>query len=698
MGQLAAPRHRGRPRPGQLVGDLPVQTQGDQSTHGAGLVDQFQEGELGIGGGGPGGRLAGEHQEAGHHPEDGSGRRPPTRRWQTDDGHLGNIDTVRRVWSVHRGESGPVYREHVSAPAAQPTADAPRLGPYVLLRQIGEGGMGVVHLAQAPSGRLVAVKVLRPHVAGDLTGRARLAREVQALLRVSGPRVAAVLDADVQGPAPYLVTRYVNGPSLDEVIASGGPLGGEALLRLAWGLADALCAIHDAGVVHRDLKPSNVLLEDGEPVVIDFGIAQVADDARLTASGLFIGTPGFLAPEIVAGGVGGPASDLHAWAATMAFAATGRPPFGRGPMEVVLYNVSRGAADLHGVPPTLGPLVRGALAADPDDRIGAHELRDRVGALLGVAAGARPATIVLPATPLATRTFAAPPPTRAYTAVAPDPAYAGLVPGPDISPPQRRPTLPAQALPAQPLPAQPVRARPRPGQPAQPASVQPIPAPPKGSRPRPAVSLAGLAALAALGAVAPYIALLVVAAGTVLARVVDRELRSLAWRRSQRGPRGTDVLIGVVAAPWHLVVSVLVGAITLSLAALGALLCLAPILFALDNSDGAGPAADPTAATVLASLATLFVFAVWWGPGGSAVRRGTRRALATLTPTPLAGGVLIALLTVAALGLALAASGGALSWAPAAGPPPWWDHEWWDQEWWDQVDSVVGPLQDAYRG
>ena len=274
--------------------------------------------------------------------------------------------------------------------------------------------MGVVHLAQAPSGDRVAVKVLRPQVAGDAVGRARLTREVETLRRVSGERVAAVLDADVLGPVPYLVTRFVDGPSLDEVVCTGGALTEDAVLHLAWGLADALCVIHDAGVVHRDLKPSNVLLERGEPVVIDFGIAQVADDARLTASGVFIGTPGFLAPEIVAGGVGGPASDLHAWAGTVAFAATGRPPFGRGPMEVVLYNVSRGAADLDGVPDRLGPLVRGALAADPDDRISAHELRDRLSALLGAGVGERPTTIVLPVGVPATRAHAVPPATRAY--------------------------------------------------------------------------------------------------------------------------------------------------------------------------------------------------------------------------------------------------------------------------------------------
>jgi hypothetical protein len=559
--------------------------------------------------------------------------------------------------------------------------DASRLGAYVLIRQIGEGGMGVVHLARSPSGDRVAVKVLRPQVAGDALGRARLAREVQTLRRVSGARVAAVLDADVQGPVPYLVTRFVDGPSLDDVIRTAGPLSEDAVLHLAWGLADALCAIHDAGVVHRDLKPSNVLLEGGEPVVIDFGIAQVVDDARLTASGLFIGTPGFLAPEIVAGGVGGPASDLHAWGATVAFAATGRPPFGRGPMEVVLYNVSRGAADLDGVPDRLGPLVRGALAADPEDRIGAHELRDRLGALLGAAAVQRPATIMLPAGTPPTRVFAVPPATRTFTLAQATRAFAGPAPGPHPGPYAGR-VAPVATHPGPPPQAQPVGPPPAPyGSPATPAPPGQQAAP--RTRPRPGVSLAALSLLAALGAVAPFLALGVLVAGTVLARSVDREAQSLARRRSQRGPRRTDAVIAVLAAPWHLVVSTLIAALTVPLAALLAAVFLALAFVVL---------IEPTPATLLASGAALFTVCAWWGLGGRSVRRGTRRTLLTLAPTPLSGAVLVTLLGVAALGLALAASSGSFTWWPFAGPPQWWDQGW------NQANTARELLENVYRG
>ncbi|MDP9394095.1 MAG: serine/threonine protein kinase, partial [Actinomycetota bacterium] len=248
-------------------------------------------------------------------------------------------------------------------------AGGAQLGPYTLLRRVGEGGMGVVHAASTPDGRLVAVKVLRPHIAGDDTGRARLAREVRVLRRVVGRNVAEVLDADVDAEPPYLVTRFVDGRPLDDVVREHGPLRGGALLRLARGLARALGDVHAAEVVHRDLKPGNVLLpEDGEPVVIDFGIARVADESPLTMTGFLVGTPGYLAPEIVAGADATPASDVHAWGATVAYAGTGRPPYGSGPLDVVLYNVTQGRPDLDGLPPALVPVVRAALSPDPRSR------------------------------------------------------------------------------------------------------------------------------------------------------------------------------------------------------------------------------------------------------------------------------------------------------------------------------------------
>ncbi len=228
--------------------------------------------------------------------------------------------------------------------------------------------MGVVHLGLDESGRAVAVKVLRDHIAHDVEAQARLAREVATLSRIQHPGVAAIVDADVDGPRPYLVTRYVPGPSLDQYVRDAGPLQGPDLVRLARGLSDALQAMHAVGVVHRDLKPGNVLMLDGSPVLIDFGIAHVADDIRLTMTGLVMGTPGYLSPELLCGGEVTEATDWWGWAATLAFAAQGRPPFGRGPMDVVIHRVRSGECQLDGVDPRLRALLAAALHPDPMQR------------------------------------------------------------------------------------------------------------------------------------------------------------------------------------------------------------------------------------------------------------------------------------------------------------------------------------------
>ncbi|HSO65141.1 MAG TPA: serine/threonine-protein kinase, partial [Ornithinibacter sp.] len=251
--------------------------------------------------------------------------------------------------------------------AEQPREHA-RLGPYRLVQRIGEGGMGVVHLALDPHGRAVAIKVLRQHVAHDPDARTRLRREVETLGRIRSPLVAPVIDADVDGVHPYIVTRYVPGPSLDDHVAERGPLPPAELHRVASGLAEALDVIHSAGVVHRDVKPANVLLVDGDPVLIDFGIAHVTDDVRLTSTGLVMGTPGYLAPEVVGGDDVTAATDWWGWAATTAFAASGVPPFGSGAMHAVLARVAAGEPDLVAVDPRIEPLLYAALSPDPADR------------------------------------------------------------------------------------------------------------------------------------------------------------------------------------------------------------------------------------------------------------------------------------------------------------------------------------------
>src|SRR5260221_9730976 len=256
-----------------------------------------------------------------------------------------------------------------------------KLGPYRLLERLGEGGMGVVYLAADSDNRKVALKALRPAVAVDPTARRRLAREVETMRRVRSSYVADVIDADVTCDPPYIVTRYVSGRTLEEVVGDGGPLTGQALARVANGLALAMAAVHAAGVVHRDLKPGNVMLARGEPVVIDFGIAQVPDSTRLTQTGMFMGTPGYLAPEVIEGKQSGPGSDVHSWGATVAFAATGRPPFGSGGFETIFYRIINGQPDLGGFPAPLLSLVAQALSRDPARRPTAAELCQRTAAL-----------------------------------------------------------------------------------------------------------------------------------------------------------------------------------------------------------------------------------------------------------------------------------------------------------------------------
>src|SRR5437763_9000739 len=257
-------------------------------------------------------------------------------------------------------------------PVQTPMPD--RLGPYRLLERIGEGGMGVVHLARASAGRAVAIKLLRPGVADDPDARRRLGREFETMRRVRSPFVAEVIDADVTGEVPYVVTRYVAGPSLDQKVRQDGPLRGPALERLAWGLAEGLAAVHAAGVVHRDLKPGNVVLAGGVPVLIDFGIAHAPDATRITQAGMFMGTPGYLAPEVVEGQPSGPSADIHSWGSTVAFAASGRPPFGTGSYETIFYRIVSGRPDLDGVPGKLIPLVTAALSRDPGARPSAVQL------------------------------------------------------------------------------------------------------------------------------------------------------------------------------------------------------------------------------------------------------------------------------------------------------------------------------------
>ena len=233
--------------------------------------------------------------------------------------------------------------------------------------------MGVVYLATAGNGSPVAVKVLRPELSGDTEFRTRFSREVAALTRVKGVCTVRVIEADTNSARPYLVTEYVEGPSLSEYIESRGPMEPRMLYGLATGLAEALTAIHAAGIVHRDLKPSNVLLTTGGPKVIDFGIAQVLEATAVTKAGFTVGSAGFMAPEQIMGRAAS-AADLFSWAVTIAYAASGRSPFGTGTTEAILYRILHDTPDLAGVPGRLLPQITAALAKEPQARPTAPEL------------------------------------------------------------------------------------------------------------------------------------------------------------------------------------------------------------------------------------------------------------------------------------------------------------------------------------
>ncbi len=450
------------------------------------------------------------------------------------------------------------------------TEHLPRsLGPYRLQDRLGEGGMGVVHLARDPEGRPVAVKVLHPLGGEGVNARRRLAREVETMRRVRSPYVAEVLDADVTGEFPYIVTRFVAGPTLDEMVRTRGPLSGPGLRRLAHGMAEALTAIHAAGVVHRDLKPGNVMLTDDRPIVIDFGIAQVGDATRLTQTGLVMGTPGYLAPEVIEGEPSSSASDVHSWGSTMAFAATGHLPFGGGSYETIFYRIISGRADLTGVPAPLVPLISAALARDPSHRPSASWLSAQAIALDMSAPGPPPAAVyngadtvtqhpgeaaVIPAVPAA----APRPPGPARALPAPKQAARDVA---DLLPPVSYP--PARNQQKQSYQGQAGQWGPQGPRPAAPAGAavpagRAAPAPPAGraapagrpaASPNTAAGLALMVALIALTVVLPVAGLIASLAVITLLRAADRAQSKLAVRRSVRGPRASDLVVVLVTAP-----------------------------------------------------------------------------------------------------------------------------------------------------
>ena len=568
------------------------------------------------------------------------------------------------------------------------TVELARLDGYVLRERIGEGGMGVVHRATDARGRVVAVKLLRPHVASDAESRARFAREAQVLARVRGRHVAQVLDADVAAATPYLVTNFVAGPPLHQVVDQQGPLVDGDLADLAGDLADALCSIHAAGVVHRDLKPGNVLLEGGIAVVIDFGIAHIADDTRMTMPGLVYGTPGYVAPEILAGAEITPAADIHSWAATVAYAATGRSPFGKGPLEAVAFRVLHEEPALEGAPDWLVPVLRACLAKEPSERPGAPGLLRwlETGEPPAIVAGggslARASGLAAaggsPGNGLSTTPLSVP---GAHPVVADDDEtdafdrYSDGSRSDDVYPydahddtyrdetdidadyddegteetyPDDRDLEEDDDVADDEVPATESR---------WPAYAQP------GTQHR-VVTVLAFAVLASLASVVPAVAAIALAGWLVLARTVDRSALLVRRRRSVRGRRPLDPVAVMVAMPWHALRSVVVTVLTLPIAIVGTGI-LVGIVVLFFYAGAIVPRWD-----VLCGAAALMIAVLsWWGIEGEGVQRGSQRVLTAALRrrwvTIAAGGAL----AVIALLLLTAASTESIWWWPVEGLP-----------------------------
>jgi hypothetical protein len=597
-------------------------------------------------------------------------------------------------------------------------APGAEIGGYTILAPLGSGGMGTVYRAVDGGGTPVALKLLHPHVGADPSSRERLRREVVALQRLRHPGVAAVLDAEADSTEAFLVTELVPGPDLAEHVRQHGPLDAAALHRLADGLRDALEAVHAAGVVHRDLKPSNVLVTADGPVLIDFGIAQSVDETRVTSAGFVVGTPGYLAPELVDGAEPTPATDWWGWAALLAFAATGRAPFGTRPLEAVLVRTRSGDADLAGLGPVTAGALWDALAAEPADRaepeqvVAALAEAQRRGERYSPEAATEALTAVLGAGPAPAGTLAGG--TVAFgaadgTPTVVQPAGTGPVP-PAVLPatgavtgavtgatavlgPEATAVLAPAAAPVRdgetrafPPPSVPPGAWDA-GDPAAPvawdagyppededgAAPEPAPEPPGRAGSLLALGLVAAAAAALL----PGWTLLVLLPLLLLARTVGSVAESAARRRERVGARRSDGLRAVASSPWHLLRSLVTLVPSLLVAASVVVITLGVGWWLVGSGAVAGGplhAADgsPTttaAAALLAVAAALGLCAVWWGPSARTTRSGARRLLAGVAPGRGGAAVVVVLaLLGAGVLVALAAGGTAVDWTPLPEP------------------------------
>ncbi|MEE0972307.1 MAG: protein kinase [Bifidobacterium ruminantium] len=258
------------------------------------------------------------------------------------------------------------------------------VGGYTLMSRLGSGAMGSVWRVRDDGGHQYAMKILRDSLSDDddsaqrqrdqLTARERLRREAMALRKVRHPGVCGIVDMELDDALAFIVTELIEGKNLREDVRINGRYVGDDLERLARKLIEAVRAVHAAGIVHRDIKPTNVMVSNTGPVLVDFGIAMGEGESHVTRTGLVMGTPGFIAPEIIDGAESDEKTDWWSVASVLAFAATGKPVFGTKPMMTVLERAAAGSADLAGLPAGTMAAFRAALNPDRTKRCSPEDL------------------------------------------------------------------------------------------------------------------------------------------------------------------------------------------------------------------------------------------------------------------------------------------------------------------------------------
>ncbi|MFD7023007.1 protein kinase [Promicromonospora sukumoe] len=597
--------------------------------------------------------------------------------------------------------------EEVEAPTAHPHGTGPaagsKLGGYTVVRQIGSGAMGAVYRAQDDGGNAVALKILHRHL-DDPAARERLRREANALQGLRHPAVARVLDAELEGPEAFIVTELIEGPTLEEEIDDRGPLDPRDLFELADQLADALEAVHGTGVVHRDLTPSNVLIARTGPVLIDFGLAQGPGDVRATRTGFVMGTPGYLAPELLDGAEPGPDTDWWSWAAVLAFGGTGRAPFGVRPTELVLRRSRQGQADLDGLQPRARRALAAALRAVPAERWGPDEvaraLKSESDAFVAATSGeggpettvldsdgtSPGGTVVVPGDVGSTRVM---PkgllPRRRPVSEAAGGAGIGAAAGAAAAARTRRP-LPggvtdlAQGAEAPRGRSVTGRALGSPGlaSPSAGSLLAPEPVSPARVTGYRALFLTTALALVTLAATRPGIAVGVLAVLLVVTRLAGIAVDEYRSRRARRGPSRSDALVATLVSPWHLVRAAfgVLPALAVGVCAGVIVVLLGLMLFAPGNviiapiptveARSVGGMNQPIVdSLVLAVAMVVTVVVTWWGPASYGTRVGAGPLLRRIAPSKGSK----ALVTLVVLALALLAS------LPLFGSPV--DILWW---------------------